>query len=108
MAEFIELNDENFKGTLENQAFAIVDYYASWCGACRLAAGMFLRVADACGSPIFKIDAEKNVESRQGVEISNLPTLAVFINGICAGSLCTTKEDSLREFLQSHGAQFKD
>ena len=106
MAEFIELTDENFHQTLIGHPFAIVDYYASWCGACRMAAGMFLRVAEGCAVPIFKIDAEKNVGSRDGVEIQNLPTLAVFKDGLFVASLCTTKEESLRDFLEDNGARF--
>jgi thioredoxin 1 len=106
MAEFIELSDDTFNATLSSLPFAVVDYYATWCGACRLAANMFLRVADSANLPIFKIDAEKNPNSREGVEIINLPTLAVFKNGQPVASLCTTKEESLREFLASHGANF--
>ena len=106
MAEMIEFTEENFKETLAAQPFAIVDYFASWCGACRMAAPMFLRVAEACNTPLYKIDAEKNPSSREGVEIQNLPTLAVFKFGVPQESLCTTKENSLREFLAAQGAVF--
>ena len=104
MAEIIELSDENFQSTLAGVPLAIVDYYASWCGACRMAAPMFRRVAEEAGLPIYKIDAEKNPGSRDGVDITNLPTIALFAAGKPTASLTTAKEEGLKDFLREHGA----
>jgi thioredoxin 1 len=102
-AEFIELNDSNFSETLKDVPVAIVDYFASWCGACRMAAPMFKRVAAEFNIPIYKIDAELNPGSRTGVTLASLPTLAVFRNGVPVGSVTTAKEEGLKEFLKQHG-----
>lgn len=104
MAEFVELTDDTFASTLEGVPLALVDYYAGWCGACRMAAPMFRRVAEEAGLPIFKIDAEKNPGSREGVTIANLPTLALFAHGKPKAWLCTTKEEGLKDFLRENGA----
>src|SRR5687768_15145367 len=103
MSEFIELTDENFESEISKQSVALVDYYATWCGACRMAAGMFKRVATELNLPIFKIDAEKNPGSRENVVIENLPTIALVKNGKIVGSVTTAKEEGLREFLKEHG-----
>lgn len=103
MAGFIEINDENFESELGKVSHAIVDFYASWCGACRMAAPMFLKVADAAKIPIFKVDAEKNPKVKALVEISTLPTLALFKNGKPVASLSTTREEGLKSFLQENG-----
>ena len=103
MTEFIELSDSDFSEKLKNTSVALVDYYASWCGSCRMAAPMFKRVATELNLTIFKIDAEKNPDARSLVDIENLPTIAIWKDGKIIGSLCTTKEESLKEFLKSHG-----
>lgn len=103
MTEFTELSDADFKQTITTQKLAMVDYYASWCGACRMAAPMFKRVAGELGLSLFKIDAEKNPDSRDGVDIQNLPTVALVKDGKIVGSLTTTREESLREFFKEHG-----
>lgn len=103
MADFVELTDENFLSELSSQKIAIVDYYASWCGSCRMAANMFKRVAGELGVPIYKIDAEKNPGSRNNVTIENLPTIALFKDGKPVGSISTTREEGLKEFLKQHG-----
>ncbi|NBW82126.1 thioredoxin [bacterium] len=103
MTDFVELSDDNFGATLGSSKMALVDYYASWCGACRMAAPMFRRVAEEFKLDLFKIDAEKNPGSREFVEISNLPTLALVKDGKLVASLCTTREESLRSFLIENG-----
>jgi thioredoxin 1 len=103
MADFVELTDTDFTEKLSQSKWALVDYYASWCGACRMAAPMFRRVAEELKLDLFKIDAEKNPLSRENVEIENLPTIAVVKDGKIIASLCTTREESLREFLKDNG-----
>lgn len=106
MTEFIEVTDADYQQVFAQEKLALVDFYASWCGACRMAAPMFKRVAGEAGIPIYKVDAEKNSEIRALAEIPSLPTISVLKDGKIVGSLCTTKEDSLKEFLKSHGVNF--
>jgi thioredoxin len=103
MTEFIELNDENFLSTISSTQAGLVDYYAGWCGACRMAAPMFRRVAEELKLDLFKVDAENNPEARGQVEIENLPTLALVKDGKIVASICTTREESLKSFIQEHG-----
>lgn len=103
MTEFVELTDSDFSEKISASSIALVDYYASWCGACRMAAPMFRRIAEEFKMDLFKIDAEKNPNARGLVDIENLPTLAIVKNGKVVASLCTTKEESLRDFLKDNG-----
>jgi thioredoxin-like negative regulator of GroEL len=103
MAEFIELNDSNFSQTIASEKKGLVYYYATWCGACRMASGMFKRVASELNLPIYKVEAEQNTQARSAVKIDNLPTLAFVRDGQIVASLCTTREEGLREFLSENG-----
>ena len=103
MSEFVEITDGDAKAKLSEQSVAIVDFYASWCGACRMAAPMIKRVATELSLPLFKVDAEKNPECRAMVEIENLPTVGIWKAGKFVGSICTTKEEGLKAFLKEHG-----
>lgn len=105
MTEFVELTDADFQQKLSETPAALIDFYASWCGSCRIAAPMFKKVASSFFLPIFKVDAEKNTNARNLVQIENLPTVALWKDGKILGSVSTTKEESLKEFLKSHGVQ---
>lgn len=105
MTEFVELGDETFEETIKSQKLALVDYVASWCGSCRIAAPMVKRVAHSLNLPVYKVDAEKNPIARSHAEVTSLPTVALVRDGRVVASLSTTKEEGLRDFLASHGIQ---
>lgn len=71
----------NFKTEVQEQtAPVIVDFYADWCGPCRMLTPVLQGLADE-GHKIVKVDivAEPELASHYG--ISALPTLLVFKNG---------------------------
>ncbi|WP_186645528.1 thioredoxin family protein [Fluviispira vulneris] len=103
MSEIVELNDDNGASELKKENLALIDYYAPWCGSCRMALPMFKKIANELGLPLYKIDAEKNENLRGLIEIENLPTVAIWKDDKMIASICTTKEEGLRSFLKSHG-----
>lgn len=59
---------------------AIIDFYASWCGACRIVAPMLESLAKEYGEDIYiyKVDVEKEKELAAAFGVQSLPTL-IFI-----------------------------
>jgi len=97
MAEILDLNETNFRAELQKHRIAVVDYYASWCGSCRLFAPQFAEVA-AENSEIafFKVDGDTNPSTREGLTIDNLPFVAVFENGEPVGGLNMSTKEALQ------------
>lgn len=95
-----ELNDDTIFEVIEKEPLVFIDFYASWCGACRVAAPMFFRVAQEEGVKIFKIDVEKNPKIKEMVELPGLPSIGCFKNGEPQDLANITKEEGFREFLQ--------
>lgn len=95
-----ELNDETIFQVIESEPLVLIDFYASWCGACRVAAPMFERVATENGVKIFKIDVEKNPKIKEMVDLPGLPSVGCFKNGEPQDLVNITKEDGFREFVQ--------
>ncbi len=96
----IELNDDTIFEIIEKESMVFIDFYASWCGACRIAAPMFARVAEEEGVKIFKIDVEKNPKIKEMVELPGLPSVGCFKNGEPQDLINVSKEDGFREFIQ--------
>ncbi len=95
-----ELNDESIFEVIEKEPLVLIDFYASWCGACRVAAPMYSRVAQEEGIKIFKIDVEKNPKIKSMVELPGLPSVGCFKDGGPHDLVSVTKEDAFRDFVK--------
>ena len=95
-----ELNDDTIFEVVEKEELVFIDFYASWCGSCRMAAPMFDRVARDEGVKIFKIDVEKNPKIKEMVELPGLPSVGCFKNGEPQDLVSVTKEEGFREFVK--------
>jgi len=75
------LNDNNFDESI-SQGVAVVDFYADWCGPCKMMGPIFEETAgEVKGVKFFKlnVDEAKGTASKFGV--MSIPTLIVFKNG---------------------------
>lgn len=96
----IELTDDTIFDVIEKEETVFIDFYASWCGACRVAAPMFERVVTEEGMKIFKIDVEKNPKIKEMVELPGLPSVGFFRKGEPQDLVNVTKEEGFREFVK--------
>jgi len=95
-----ELSDETIFEVIETEPLVLIDFYASWCGACRIAAPMYHRVALEEGIPVFKIDVEKNPKIKEMVTLPGLPSVGCFEAGEPKELISVTKEDAFRDFVK--------
>lgn len=80
----IELTGSNFsKEVLEYNGKVIIDIWANWCGRCKMFKPVFVQKAIA--NPDYKfctMDADANQELCNQLNISNLPAILIYQNGI--------------------------
>ena len=80
--EVLHLNSDNFKQTINSEVPVLVDFWAVWCGPCRMIAPVLDEVAKEGGNfVIAKVNVDENVEIAKEYGISAIPTLLVFKNG---------------------------
>jgi len=79
----IELTAETFADTVQNNDIVLVDWWASWCGPCRMFAPVYDEAARQHPEITFgkvDTDAEQALSGQAG--ISSIPTLMAFREGI--------------------------
>ena len=100
-----EIKDDSLQELVANQPKVIVQYSAGWCGNCRIMKPKFKKMANENeGISFVLIDAEKNPNSRQLADVSNLPTFAAFENGTLLNQVQTNKVDVLKTFVDEAAA----
>ena len=75
----IELTKENFSETIEKNEVVVVDFWAPWCGPCRMFAPTFEAVSEQYPKVVFaKLNTEDQQELAASFNIRSIPTLMVF------------------------------
>jgi thioredoxin 1 len=78
------VTDATFEAdVLRNDKPVIVDYWAEWCGPCRMVAPVLEEIASEHGDKIdvVKLNVDDNPETSRRYQILNIPTLNVFKGG---------------------------
>lgn len=79
----IVLNDNNFSAVVKENTLLVVDFWAAWCGPCRMIAPIIEQLAaEYAGKVIFgKINVDENQIVPNTYGIMGIPTIIVFYQG---------------------------
>jgi thioredoxin 1 len=78
-----DLTAETFARTVEENAIVLVDFWAAWCGPCRMFAPVFEQASENHPDIVFgKVDTEAEQALAAQAAITSIPTLMAFRDGI--------------------------
>lgn len=79
----VNLTAETFEATVAAPGLVLVDWWAAWCGPCRMFAPIFEAASEAHPDVVFgKVDTEAERELSGAAGISSIPTLMIFRDGV--------------------------
>lgn len=79
----LKLNEQNFANEILNSSTALVDFYADWCGPCKMIAPIVEEIAnERTDITVGKINVDESPALAMKYNVSSIPTLIVFKNGI--------------------------
>ena len=83
MGKAVEITDSNFNEIITKNDVVLIDFWAEWCGPCRMIAPMIEELANEYDGKavIGKLDVDNNQESSIKFGVRSIPTLLVFKNG---------------------------
>lgn len=79
----VELTLDTFESTIKQDGITLVDFWAEWCGPCRMFGPIFEKASEDHPEIRFgKVDTEAQQELAGMAGISSIPTLMIFRDGI--------------------------
>ena len=102
----IELTNENFQETVNNNDIVLIDFWASWCAPCRTFGPIFEAASEKNPDMVFaKVNTEEQMELAAQFQVRSIPMLAIFKEQILVfaqpGALPASALDQLLEQLKA-------
>ena len=105
MSNTIELNKENFTETVGSNKPVLVDYWAEWCGPCKMVAPILEEVASDMSEKLTvgKVDVDANQVFAAQLNIISFPSLILFKDGeIVDQAIGALSKAQLLSFIEPH------
>ena len=77
----VQLTKENFKDFYKENQLCLVDFWATWCGPCRMLTPVLEELAKDVNIAIGKVNVDEEEEISSALRIQSIPALFLFKNG---------------------------
>lgn len=96
-------NESNFQD-MTNQGLVLVDFFATWCGPCKMLGPVLEDMAsDRDSIDIVKVDIDESMNLARQYGIMSVPTLVLFKDGqVVAQTSGFQPKESLQKFIDDH------
>lgn len=96
-----KINKDEFDELLKGEKPVVCDFFATWCGPCKMLSPVMDKVSDKFGNAEFvKVDIDENMELAARYGVMSIPYVAVFDKGeLIAKTLGYMTEEEASDFL---------
>jgi thioredoxin 1 len=75
------LTDQTFNQEVESNDLILVDFWADWCGPCKMLSPILDEISSEYSLLVGKLNVDENPEKAQEYSVQSIPTMVLFRNG---------------------------
>ena len=83
MSGLVELNESNFSKTISGNNVVLTDFWAPWCGPCKMLAPILAQISEEIGDKVVmaKVNVDESPRLAQQFGVRSIPAIFIFKNG---------------------------
>ena len=95
MGKVLSLNNSNFKGeVIESKGLVLVDFWADWCGPCKMLAPILEELSGETEAKICKVNVDESGDLAGDYGIRSIPTMIIFKDGVKVDQIVGLRQKS--------------
>jgi len=99
----VNVSDQSFSADVENGGVVLVDFWAPWCGPCKMIAPVLDELSQEVTATIAKVNVDDNPESAARFGVMSIPTLILFKDGQPVDKVVGVQsKDALKSLIARH------
>ncbi|GGG01479.1 MULTISPECIES: thioredoxin [Paenibacillus] len=101
----VNVSDQSFNSEVESTGTVLVDFWAPWCGPCKMIAPILEELSSDLGDSvkIAKVNVDENPESASRFGVMSIPTLILFKDGQPVDKVVgLNSKDALKNMIAKH------
>ena len=104
MSEYVKVYTSEDLKSDKLSGLTLVDFWATWCGPCRMVAPIVEELASETPDVTFaKVDVDENPDVAMGLGITSIPTLMLFKNGKLVDKLIGARpKQDIKQMIDAH------
>ena len=75
------VTDESFDQTIKENKTVLVDFWAEWCGPCKMVAPILENISNEYNLPVGKLNIDENPGKPEEYSVQSIPTMVLFVDG---------------------------
>ncbi|MBP2002094.1 thioredoxin 1 [Paenibacillus shirakamiensis] len=99
----VNVSDQSFSSEVEGDGTVLVDFWAPWCGPCKMLAPILDELSSEVDVKIAKVNVDENPESASRFGVMSIPTLIFFKDGQPVDKVVgVNSKESLKNMIAKH------
>ena len=99
----LQTNEENFQANVLDKDFVVVDFFAEWCGPCRMIGPFLEAIESELGIDIVKVNIDEAPNIATKYDVMSIPTVMIFKKGEVVGqNVGAASRARLTEWIKKH------